>query len=478
MKLHKNIINKTTNRSFVKDSFNYLVGQILTMGISFLSIPIFTNLLSEGDYGKVAIVFSTTAIISPLLMMGFHGSIVNKYVKTPEECASYLGTILLFLLFSISFIVICLTFVGSNIASYFSIDEKVFWASVISSILMVPILLYNSYMVAIKRSKEFVFLSFLTKALAFLLSVGLILYFLNDHRFWGRIFGQIGGLFIVATWSIFKLIKNSEFKFIKKHLVFGLQFGLPLIPHSLSGVILADFDKIIINDLTGDRNTGIYSIGYNIGTIMFIIVSSLNQAWVPRFYENMKKKSVIAIEKMAIQYSLVVSLFAVFLIFFSREILLILVNERFYSAISIVPIIVLSGYEVFLYTLYVNYAFYKANTKLIALNTIIAVCVNLRLNYSLIPIYGYEVAAITTLISYFVLFLLHFINAKYVLKMDVVKLIKLVPATLLLISFTILFYFLEFLSFSFGVNLFIKILIIGSMTGFVAKALFKSKKSI
>jgi len=38
------------------------------------------------------------------------------------------------------------------------------------------------------------------------------------------------------------------------------------------------------------------------------------------------------------------------------------------------------------------------------------------LNYCLIPIYGYIAAAYTTLVSYFLLFLFHFLNVKYILK--------------------------------------------------------------
>jgi len=38
------------------------------------------------------------------------------------------------------------------------------------------------------------------------------------------------------------------------------------------------------------------------------------------------------------------------------------------------------------------------------------------LNYWLIPIYGYVAAAYTTLVSYFLLFLFHFLNVKYILK--------------------------------------------------------------
>ena len=42
--------------------------------------------------------------------------------------------------------------------------------------------------------------------------------------------------------------------------------------------------------------------------------------------------------------------------------------------------------------------------------------INIGLNYWLIPIYGYVAAAYTTLVSWFLLFLFHFLNVKYILK--------------------------------------------------------------
>jgi len=81
-----------------------------------------------------------------------------------------------------------------------------------------------------------------------------------------------------------------------------------------------------------------------------------------------------------------------------------------------VPIIVIGYVGVFLYTLYGNYSFYRKKTGLISLATLFAGGINIGLNYWLIPIYGYVAAAYTTLVSYFLLFLFHFLNVKYILK--------------------------------------------------------------
>jgi O-antigen/teichoic acid export membrane protein len=61
------------------------------------------------------------------------------------------------------------------------------------------------------------------------------------------------------------------------------------------------------------------------------------------------------------------------------------------------------------------------------LNTFIAGFTNIGLNYWLIPILGYTAAAYTTFASYILLFVLHYSNARFVLKEDVISLRKLIP---------------------------------------------------
>ena len=105
----------------------------------------------------------------------------------------------------------------------------------------------------------------------------------------GRIYSQLVITFIFSILLIAYLIKRSKFNFEKKHLIYSLKYGIPLIPHALSGFILAQFDRIIINNLCGNYQAGLYSFAYNIGMIMNVIVLAMNKSWVPIFYKKYAK---------------------------------------------------------------------------------------------------------------------------------------------------------------------------------------------
>ena len=94
--------------------------------------------------------------------------------------------------------------------------------------------------------------------------------------------------------------------------------------------------------------------------------------------------------------------------------------------------------------MYVNYAFYQKKTYLIAVITIITGAINVGLNYWLIPIYGYEVAAWTTLFSYACLFIFNYLNVKFIIKMnEVIRLRALVPNFVKILLVVIGFYLMK-----------------------------------
>ena len=140
------------------------------------------------------------------------------------------------------------------------------------------------------------------------------------------------------------------------------------------------------------------------------------QAWSPMFYDKLNDKKYDDINSLTKKYTKIVLIIAFTLILFARELVMLMADKKYYVALNIVPVVIISYLFFFLYTMYVSFAFYYKKTQLIALITIIAGSVNIVLNYLFIPKFGYTIAAWTTLISYVVLFVLHYVNVKFKIK--------------------------------------------------------------
>jgi Na+-driven multidrug efflux pump len=87
----------------------------------------------------------------------------------------------------------------------------------------------------------------------------------------------------------------------------------------------------------------------------------------------------------------------------------ILSNSSYFVILDIIPTILLGMFFYFLYTVMSNIPFFHKNTYLMALPAFIAAGLNIVLNVIMLPIYGYKIAALTTLISYFIEFLVIYI---------------------------------------------------------------------
>jgi len=409
-----NIIGKE-NIEFISHTKNYLSAGIFTRALSFISVPIFTRLLLPNEYGILAIFSSISSIFAILLGFNMHGAVGRYYYEKSDDFAEFLGSNLLFILFFNFFAILLIYLIKDSIANFFVIIPYLFLIAILMSLFKTPYDMYLTYLQASKQSKRYSLIS-INKGILLLIVSIIWVYLLKENRYYGSVYSGLLITTVFAVYMIYNLIKLSKFKFKIEHIKYSIRFGVPLIPHALSGFILAFFDRIIINQLTGAVNTGLYSFAYNVGMIMNIVVMATNKSWWPIFYENLVNRDFKKINDLAYNYSKYIYFTAVGLILFSKEIVSLMAAKKYHTALPIVPIIVIGYVGVFLYILYSSYSFYQKKTGLISLVTLFAGLINIGLNYWFIPIYGYFAAAYTTLVSYFLLFIFHFLNVKYILK--------------------------------------------------------------
>lgn len=436
-------LKRVSNIEFLKHGINYIIANFFSKGLVFLMIPIYTRMLTPNEYGIYSIYVSLVSIFNVLVSFNLPGAIKQSYLKRKEEFSEILGTNLIFsFLFIIPISVFYFLF-KNKISVFFGVPEKVFSLSIGVCLFLVFYNMYTIYLEADQQSTKFLKILCSNKIMEILMCVTFLFYF-SKNKYYAPIYSQI---FITALFSLFciyKLISIAKFKFDFKYIEYSLLYAVPLIPHNLSNFILAQFDRIILNQILGSYSTGLYSFAYNIGMAITVMINSLNSSWVPIFFKNYSENRFEELEKLAKKFFKIIYLFAVVLILFSQEFTVVLSTKTYYESMKLIPIIVLGNIMIFFYVIYANYAFYYHKTYMISLNTFVAGITNIILNYIFIPKYGYIAAAYTTLFSYIILFLLHYINAKYILKAKVMSLIIFKKEVLILILIvTIYFMFMK-----------------------------------
>ncbi len=420
------MLNSFKKNKLLSDFVNYFSGRLFSSGLAFLSIPIFTSLLIPEEYGIVSIFLSMLLILSVIMQLNISGSIRQYILLDDTDSKGYIYniTLLCVLLFSLFALPVLFAFKGKIIA-LLQINNTIYYFLIAGSFLNIIIQLYEFYLIGYNISKEYLKFTFFKTLVELVLSILLILS-LKQNRELGRIGGIVLTYLIFSIFSLYKLIPfiRGNPTINLKHIKFALLFSIPLILHQLSHVFLAQIDRIIINKILDTSKAGLYSLAYNIGMIMQMVVIAFNTAWLPKFYEAMKNSNVELIKtnlfdtlKLLILLSVLASTSLSLLVPF-------LISSDYSDAFKIIHVIISSSILNFVYLIYANFSFYSNKTWYISIGSVLAAIINVVLNLIYIPIYGYKIAAYTTAISYLGLALFHYLISKYIIRSESLKLFK------------------------------------------------------
>ena len=85
-----------------KASLLYLISTLFNKGIAFLTVPIFTRLLTTSDYGVTTTYMSWVDIFTVILSFALYMSIRTAFIDYKDKKNEFLNTIVTFLLLSIN----------------------------------------------------------------------------------------------------------------------------------------------------------------------------------------------------------------------------------------------------------------------------------------------------------------------------------------------------------------------------------------
>ncbi|WP_423740969.1 lipopolysaccharide biosynthesis protein, partial [Enterococcus cecorum] len=136
-----------------------------------------------------------------------------------------------------------------------------------------------------------------------------------------------------------------------------------LIPHYLSGVILNQSDRLMIQYFSGTSDVAIYSLAYSVGMIINIFTASINSSFVPWTYQTYKNRDFRKIKKISLQLTILVAIITFIPVVLAPEVISLMGSASYKNAAWIVPPIAIAAYFNFVYSLFSNIEFYYANGK-------------------------------------------------------------------------------------------------------------------
>lgn len=385
----------------------YSVTNILDKAVPFLMLPVLTHYLSPEDFGTVAMFLVLVSVLFPFIGLNIHGAINRQFIdKDQVDIASYIGNSLYILLVS-TLIVGSLVLLSSNlIEKYFLVPKS--WLMVVSIITATSMLsevVLAIYNISHKPIHYGLFKILRTLTIYTFITILVV----GFNQGWeGRVHGQFYGELIFSFIALYLLYHAKLLSFTMRpdYIKSTLKFGIPLIPHAFGAVMISLTDRLLITNLVGIEETGIYVVGVQVGVIVSVLIGSIKQAWTPYFFDKLKTDlSISNKEIVKMTYTIILAilclsmLFSLLVPFFVPYI----VSHTFTRSMDYISWIVFAFAIQGIYHLFAGYFFYFRKTHILMILTFSVAIINLIISYFLILENGPVGAAQGTIISYLII---------------------------------------------------------------------------
>ena len=395
--------------------FNFL-SILLLQGISFISAPLFSRLLSTDGYGNLSSFSIWAGVIATVLSLQTNATIPNARVEfSQEEQPAYQSSVMTLSLLSFAIGSVLLLLLAEPISSVLKMDR---WL-----LAMLMVQAFGSFGVNFLSSKftyefkadrnmllsVFIAVASMGAALALVLSAPM------EQRYLGRILGNVLVYGLVALFGCGWILSRGKTLYAPKYWKFCLLLGFPLVFQNLAYSILGSSDILMLKQMVGAGDSGIYSLAFGLSGIMFTIFTALNNSWVPFFFDDMKEGRREQVVRQGEHFLELFTVLCVGFVLLVREVYHVYASQDYWSGLELIPIFTGSYYLNALCTFPVNYELFHKKTGVVAVATVVSALANLVLNYVFILLFGMTGAALATLLSHGLQLVIHECYSRLVL---------------------------------------------------------------
>lgn len=422
----------------------FLVCSFLQKGISVITTPIFTRLLTTNEYGQFNVFNSWFSIVNIFVSLMLSGGVCTQGLVKFDEDRDIFSS-------SLQGLTLILVFFWTLIYALF----HDFWDNLFSlttnQCLLMLLMIWTGAVFNLWASEQRVLYKYkILVSITLLVSlakpiIGIVFVTCAQDKVTARILG-LALVEFIGYFGLFihQVLKGKVFC-SKKYWIYALKFNIPLIPHYLSQAVLNSSDRIMINSMVGSSEAGIYSLAYSISSMMIIFNTALVNTISPWIYTKIKEGKLKDIAGTSYLTMIIVACVNLILISFAPEAVRIFAPKSYYDAIWIIPPVAMSVYFMYIYDIFAKFQFYFEKTKFVMIASTVSAVANIILNYIFINIFGYCAAGYTTLFCYFLYAIAHYLFMNKICKENLdgvkvfdIKILCSITMGMLLIGFIML----------------------------------------
>lgn len=384
----------------VKASMAFMAVNFMQKGISFLTAPIFTRLLTSQEYGKITIYSSWADVIGIFAMFGLYNNVYCRGILEFKEDKKNFTFSLLSLSNVITLAVLAVVWIVNKYVFHFLDVSDILILFMFFTFLLEPAFeFWKTDQRFDYKYKLLCFFMVLVMVFAPLASIAGIFLF-PEYKVEARIIGaQLVTLMIGAGCYIYEVF-NAQGKPKIKYWKYAVAYNLPLIPYFLSSYVLSSSDRLMIGYFWGDDKAGIYGIAYTMSAVVNIVWNSINATLVPTIYKRCDDGRRHTLSDLIIPIIAGYGGVCILIMLLSPEIIWFLAPSSYGEGMYIIPVIVGGVFYMSLFSIFSNIIYYEKKPKFVMGAGVAAAILNFVLNLIFIPTMGYFAAGYTTLAAY------------------------------------------------------------------------------
>lgn len=398
----KEIWNHAGFQKYFRNTGWMFLGRIFILGISFLVGIYIARYLGPSNYGLFNYVISFVGLFGFLTSFGIDNIASREIIKNHDKKDEIISTSFYIKLTGSLIAIISIVIISILTTK----DLLTLWLIWIFSLGFIPqaFNIIEIYFQSQVLSKKIVTAQIISNIISTILKI--ICITLNKGIFWLSI------IYIIET-SIYAIILLFSFRKFGNHIKkwnFNknvaknlLKDSWPLILSSIAISIYMKIDQVMIKNILGNEQAGVYAVAVKLSEVWYFIPSLICTSLSPAIIKS------VTINKELFENRLKKLYFLMFWISFSiastttilaYPIIKILFGTAYIGAITTLQIYVWAGIGVSLGVAVSQSLLANNLTKISFYNTLLGAIINIILNIILIPKFGINGAAIATLISY------------------------------------------------------------------------------
>jgi O-antigen/teichoic acid export membrane protein len=398
----------TRRHGLVSAALIYVVANGVSAGLPFLMLPVLTRVMEPAEYGLAGMFTVMVAIFTAVVGVNTHGAAGMRYFDRESiDFPRYVAACLVIGVVSTAVTVVAVMLLAPWLKDWTQLPLTWLLVAVLVAAAQFVLQLQLTIWQSAALAWQFGALKIAQAVLDAIASLGLVLVL---HFGWeGRAGGVALANVLVAIAAFFLLVGGRwmQFPARREDVRAAMRFGLPLVPHLASGLVLALFDRFLIGNTLGLASVGIYMVAVQIGMAMGLVTDAFNRAYAPWLLETIKQKDEqrdLRIVRWTYGYFVVLLVAALLAGFFAEPLMRLLAGEQYLEAAPAILWIALGYAFGGMYFMVTNYVFYVGRTGSLAMVTFTAGAVNVVAALFLVRSHGIVGAAQAALIGKIVLF--------------------------------------------------------------------------